>query len=346
MFRKYFASIKEMQGQLFHVLAIAACVANLFGILLNAFLHGLKLPTMICIACGIALLILSIYGICTSRKGWATVGILIIVVWIEFPYLFSVYKSVILVYFILSIVGITIFFPRQFSVPFCVITILWDIAVIILTHFFPGNVYSIREEYMVLFIICSYVIVAVSGFVLLNFVILRYEKQKEELSEMNRKLDYEATHDPLTKLYNRGYLIEEIQKRISRDNTSFIAVIMDIDDFKKINDTYGHFFGDTVLQKFAELMEREVEGKGFAARFGGEEFMIIYDDDNRDVALKALHNIAEQLEAYYRKEKDIKVTFSGGLELYSSKKKIDELIINADRKLYQAKQNGKNQVIC
>lgn len=342
----YFSSIKEMQAQLFHVLAIAASIANLCGFFLNAFLYGNTMPTQICVICGAVIFICSIFGFVTRHKGWAAVGILVTVVWIEFPFLYSVYGDIILVYFVLSILGIIIFFPCKFSTPFCVMTLVLDVLVMVITHILPERTDSIGEAYLLVFAICSYLIVAVAVFVLLNIVILRYERQKQELHLKNVQLDYMATHDALTQIYNRGYLMKEIEKRIQADNTAFIAVIMDIDNFKQLNDTYGHSFGDYVLSTFARIMEKEVGEDGFVARFGGEEFMIIYDHDKQEAALQILHNIATELETYFQKEKQISITFSGGLELYSSKKKIDELIVNADNKLYQAKRNGKNQIIC
>lgn len=345
MFKHYFSSIKEMQAQLFHVMAVAACTANMFGLLLNAFLHGNALPTQVCVVCGVVILLFSLLGVYTKHKGWATVGILITVVWIEFPFLYAVYNSVILVYFVLSIIGISIYFPQRFSIPFCIITIVWDLVVIALTHFFPVKSFTIEPVYLMIFTMCSYLIVAISGFVLLVFLIMRYEKQKEELCRKNEELDYMATHDPLTGLYNRGYLLREIERRIGQNNSSFVAVIMDIDDFKQINDTYGHTFGDEVLVTFAHHMESEIEGKGFASRFGGEEFMLIYDRDNPEEILLELRCLAAKIEEYYRQKYQIKVTFSGGLELYSSRERLDELIGNADNKLYQAKRNGKNQII-
>ncbi len=346
MFENYFSSIKEMQAQLFHVLAIAACAANLFGVLLNAFLHGNALPTQVCVICGIALLLFSIGGLFTKRKDWAVVGILVTVVWVEFPFLYSIYGSVILVYFVLSVLGIIIFFPRKFSVPFCSVTIVWDISIMLLLHFFLPTEIVLSETSKLLFEVCSYLIVAFATFFLMNALILRYEKQKEELCQKNEQLDYLATHDPLTGIYNRGYLMEQMEKRIRQDNISFISVIMDVDDFKKINDTYGHSFGDSVLKTFAGMMAEEVEGNGFAARFGGEEFMMIFDHDDKTAAMQSLENLARRLETYYKEQHQMSVSFSGGLELYSSQKKVDELIINADNKLYQAKRNGKKQVVC
>ena len=346
MFENYFSSIKEMQKQMFHVLAIAACAANLGGVLLNAFLHGNALPTRVCVLCGVAILVFSLVGLFTKGKALATVGILITVVWIEFPLLYSFYGSVILVYFVLSVLGIIIFFPRKFSVPFCSATVVWDIAVVILLHFFVQTEIEMSMTGMLLFEVCSYLIVAIATVFLLNSLILQYEKQKLELKQKNEQLDYMATHDPLTKLYNRGYLMEQMDKRIRQDGASFIYVIMDIDDFKMINDTYGHSFGDIVLATFAKLMAEEVDGQGFAARFGGEEFMIIFDHDDAAEAMMTLRKLANRLEAYFKDNHHMNVTFSGGLEIYNSQKKVDELINSVDTKLYQAKRNGKKQIVC
>lgn len=345
MFQKYFSSIKEMQTQLFYVLAVAACAASVFGFLLNFALHGNTLPAWVCLFCGVIIFAFSIGGLFASKKEWATIGILITVVWIEFPFLYSVYGNVILIYFVLSILGIAMFFPREFSIPFSVASIIWDVIVIIVTPFIPIDMPEIEGLPLIIFNVCSYLIVGIATFVLLNVLILNYERQKEELYKTNTQLDYLANHDPLTQIYNRGYLMREIDKRMQMDNACFIAIIMDIDNFKMLNDTYGHSFGDKVLAVFAQIMEDEVGEDGFAARFGGEEFMIICDHNNREAALQMLHKIAQRLEEYHQEKYQISVTFSGGLELYSSQKKTDELIINADKKLYEAKRKGKNQIV-
>lgn len=345
MLRKYFSSIKEMQAQLFRVLAVAACAASVFGFFLNFALYGNALPAWVCLFCGIVIFAFSLAGLLSDKKDLATIGILITVVWIEFPFLYSVYGNVILIYFVLSILGIAMFFPREFNVPFAVMSMIWDVIVIIITPFVPFDMPKIDDTALIVFNVCSYLIVGVVTFALLNVLILNYERQKEELYETNEKLDYMANHDPLTQIYNRGYLMREIDKRMQRDNASFIAVIMDIDNFKSFNDTYGHSFGDKVLAAFAQIMAEEVGEEGFAARFGGEEFMIIYDHDNCEEALQMLHRVSKRLEEYHQEKYQMSVTFSGGLEVYSTQKKTDELIINADRKLYEAKRNGKNQIV-
>lgn len=342
----YFASIRKMQEQMFHILAIAASVANLFGVILNALLRGNALPTQVCVICGVIILAFSLLGLFTKFKDIATIGILGTVVWAEFPFLFCVYGEVIFVYFVLSIIGIVIFYPRKFSLPFCTLTVIWDILVIIFKPFQVDGLETLTEKQEVIFNICSYLIVAASCLFLLDVLILKYEQQKQELNVKNSQLDYYATHDPLTDLYNRGYLIEELKKRIRNQESKFTSIIMDIDDFKVINDTYGHMFGDEVLRTFAKLLAEEVEGKGFAARFGGEEFMLVFDGDDQEAVLQSMEKIAEKFENYFQEDKKITITFSAGLEIFRRNTQIDEIIGNADRKLYQAKRSGKKQIIC
>lgn len=346
MFQEYFSSIKELQEQTFRVMAALVWIANLFGSLLNAVLYGTGFPTNMCFICGMVISFFIIYGFSTHRKERAAVGILLTVVWIEFPSLFLVYGNVILVYFVLSIIGIIIYFPRKFSVAFCGLTIGMDVFVVIFHYFFPMQTETKNEMVLMLFTVCSYVIVALSVVIILVDIIVRYEKQKEELRKKQHELEYLADHDPLTKLYNRGYFIRQIETRIKDEDSDFIIVIMDIDDFKRINDTYGHAFGDDVLITFAQIMEYEVRGHGFVARYGGEEFIIIFDYDNQERVMQIMKNISSKLIEHYRKEKNILVTFSGGLVQKNGAIKTDELIIRADNKLYQAKGNGKNQIVC
>lgn len=345
MDKLFLSKEKEMKSRLFYIMAIAASIVNVFGCLLNVYLHGFAWPTKICVVCGLIILLISLMGVFSKNKKWAMAGILITVIWIEFPLLYSVYNNVILIYFIVSIMGIVVFFPRRFRVMFSAATIVWDIAFMIFEYMYPKDYEATSEKNMLIFAVCSYLIVAVAVLVLLSAVTRLYEKQRKELAEINEQLYFAATHDSLTKLYNREYLMKNMEKRMQRDGTCFIAVILDIDNFKHLNDTYGHTYGDYVLASFAQIMEKEVEGKGFAARYGGEEFMIILDNVNQEEALQILGNISRNLEDYFQKEKQISVTFSGGLEIYSVEKKIDELIKSADNKLYEAKRNGKNQII-
>ena len=106
-----------------------------------------------------------------------------------------------------------------------------------------------------------------------------------------QQLKDELYRDPLTGIYNRRYYEEVARKTIGPAGVA----LMDVDDFKVVNDTYGHGYGDDVLREAGRLMLEEMLGKGIASRFGGEEFMLVFEEDNREQVLQAFQNIQEGL---------------------------------------------------
>ncbi len=167
----------------------------------------------------------------------------------------------------------------------------------------------------------------------------------------NAKLYEMATLDRKTRLYNHGYfqnrLIEEIE-RAEKYKTDLTLMIMDLDHFKKINDTYGHMKGDEVLIKVAETIKKQVREFDIPARFGGEEFTVILPETDPDNGV----NVAERLRAAVKKLKfsskkgEFNVTVSIGISNYihSSNMTEDILIEQADKALYYAKEHGRDQV--
>lgn len=176
-------------------------------------------------------------------------------------------------------------------------------------------------------------------------------KKNDELQKLLVELEYRANYDYLTKLFNRRRIIEELNKEYSkykRFNQSFSLVMLDIDDFKKVNDTYGHQNGDVVLSKIAselKSMLREIDTIG---RFGGEEFLILLPSTKYSFALtfcqRILENIAKK-KIVLLDNKEISITLSAGLGEIQENIDIDNLISKVDEQLYKAKNNGKNQVL-
>lgn len=344
MKNKVIASIDAMKSQFFNIFIIAVVIVNGCGTLLNFSLHGLGLPSNICIICSIAMLPFILFGCLTKYKTIAIACILVLVEWIEFPLLYYVYGSEFFVYLILSIVGVVLFIPIRFSVPFCIATILIDAIMIAYRFYYPCD-YIVPDTALMIFSLCSFVIISATIYTLILLFVLKYEKQKANLNSMNIKLNYMASHDPLTKVYNRGYLMGEIERRIKTQKDSFITIIIDVDNFKTINDTYGHTVGDEVLVSLAEMLMEETKKDGLVARFGGEEFVIVLDHTNIEQAKATLKSVSEKLADKFKNKLEMAVTFSGGLELYSATDNTVDLIANADVKLYKAKQNGKNQIV-
>jgi diguanylate cyclase (GGDEF)-like protein len=156
--------------------------------------------------------------------------------------------------------------------------------------------------------------------------------------------------DSLTELYNRRFFDDELSKEIARANrynTLVSILFLDIDDFKQINDTYGHLAGDRVLQVVARTMSTEKRIEDVAARYGGEEFVIISPETGKANTLVLAERIRQRIEEMQidYEGRPIRLTISGGLASYP----LDApdgltLIKYADRALYRAKACGKNNI--
>jgi len=159
------------------------------------------------------------------------------------------------------------------------------------------------------------------------------------------KLQKSAITDPLTGIYNRRYYHEKIQKEIyeAKRYGFFLSVIMlDIDFFKKINDTYGHDVGDKVLKHYTKIIQENLRESDTFCRIGGEEFIIILPHTDKEHAVK----IANKLRRIIEESKEIvPLTMSFGVSEYISGESEDELFKRVDNALYKAKETGRNKVV-
>jgi len=177
-----------------------------------------------------------------------------------------------------------------------------------------------------------------------NKVVLTFNNINE-LEEQKRAFEKASTIDALTRVSNRLKFdtILEQQIEMKRYNHSFSLILFDIDDFKKINDNYGHKVGDNILVELAMIVKNAMRKSDAFARWGGEEFAIILPQSRIKTAVK----IAEKLRAKidnHTFEEDMKVTCSFGVCEYKKAYDFDTLIERTDEKLYLAKHKGKNQV--
>lgn len=188
---------------------------------------------------------------------------------------------------------------------------------------------------------------------------LQYQitKRDDEIGEMGKSIVAMQTavralveQDMLTGLYNRRYgnaKLIRYQRKCSRDGSNYSVAVGDIDFFKKVNDTYGHAAGDYVLKKVAELLKLHMVGKGFAARWGGEEFLLLFEECDLENACKEIENIRQELEGeeLLFEEQRIPVRMTFGVAQHKAEEEGEETIKRADRLLYYGKNNGRNQVV-
>ena len=166
-----------------------------------------------------------------------------------------------------------------------------------------------------------------------------------DLSTKNDELHFLANYDPLTRLRNRHH-ISDVFSDYEKGTKPFCVILGDIDDFKRINDTYSHDCGDKVLVTVADIISRNVGDKGVVCRWGGEEILIILSgksDDGLELIERIRLEIQNQRMSFGIKQINVTMTF--GFSDYSEAMNIEKLVSIADTRLYQGKRNGKNQVV-
>ena len=185
----------------------------------------------------------------------------------------------------------------------------------------------------------------------LNSMRMRLQSQKNELAQALTRIQILATRDELTGLFNRRHMMEVLtqhQKRLIRSgHHRFCLALLDIDHFKRINDTHGHGVGDEVLREFAATLQRALRDTDVLARWGGEEFLLLINDTSPELANIGLERARDMLASapLLAHMPDLQVTFSAGLTGYDDVEELSTCIERADQALYRAKAEGRNRTV-
>ncbi|MCP5162893.1 MAG: sensor domain-containing diguanylate cyclase [Hahellaceae bacterium] len=180
-------------------------------------------------------------------------------------------------------------------------------------------------------------------------------ERTRELEALNRRLErqmeqsrLDANTDTLTKLHNRRKFDEELEKEISRAlrySSAMSLVLIDADFFKKINDNYGHTQGDVTLKKLAQVIQAHIRATDVAARWGGEEFVLILPETKLQQAEAIANKLRMEIEST-EIAGQINITCSMGVAQFVPGEHRDQLLKRLDAALYQAKSQGRNCVVC
>lgn len=170
------------------------------------------------------------------------------------------------------------------------------------------------------------------------------------LRKFNSRMHFLANNDPLTKLSNRRSFSEQFEQFFMlrrRNKTSLSMLFLDLDNFKTINDTLGHSVGDKVLIRTSQILKHNIRKTDLLARWGGEEFVVLFIDSPLEDAQAVCEKIRKSLEEdiSFKNDLKVKVTGSFGLTHIEDEDTIDDVLTRADKAMYIAKGNGKNQVV-
>lgn len=219
---------------------------------------------------------------------------------------------------------------------------------IIILYIFYGNLehsYHYNEAFEIRFI---------ASFIALSLMALIYEHQRWQAHKtftlIQEKLSQSSLQDPLTNLLNRRASNEVLAKEYAsyqRHQQVFSLIMIDLDLFKRINDNYGHNIGDQVLIAVANEFCENTRKENYIVRWGGEEFIVILPNTDLEHAIKAAELLRASIQSLDLTRIGVPETFTAsfGVQSIQDAKDVDDLIIQADKKLYLAKQQGRNQVV-
>jgi two-component system, cell cycle response regulator len=174
---------------------------------------------------------------------------------------------------------------------------------------------------------------------------------EDRLVEARENMRFQATHDPLTALWNRGVIGELLCREIDRsrrEKTCTVVMLCDVDHFKQVNDRYGHGTGDDVLQELARRLQHSVRSYDMVGRFGGEEFLVILNKCDPCSAATRAENIRQAIskKPFQTRSGPLEITISVGVALSTDFERsgLDEILAATDEAMYAAKDAGRNCV--
>ena len=268
--------------------------------------------------------------------------------------------------FVAEIVGLFVFFiisgnPEGFSVIWIAMLpnfglllfrrkfgTLFSLGIFLILIFFfwtPVGKELLRYDYNATFMV-RFPVLYLAFFAIAFILEVIREATYRELSKTRKEMDYAYTHDALTGVYNR-YGFCRIRDAVLAERKDVAFALFDLDDFKSVNDTYGHPNGDVVLREIVDLAKGILEGKGEICRWGGEEFIILIYDASLAVEICETILQAARGHVFRFGEEQRVVTLSFGLVLSSADSAPDpvKLLAQADACLYEAKQTGKDKLV-
>lgn len=266
----------------------------------------------------------------------------ITIIYIPFLYFQTAgYHGTALLFALLGFFLLGIVFTGRVRVLMIVLNISVYLACIMISHLYPQLVVPHSgPDAKLIDLIVAFLLSSIGLSILTFYISSLFEDNQKSLAELSLR-------DALTGVYNRRFLDDCLQDAIDmscKDKNEFCLLMLDIDHFKKINDTYGHGFGDQVLSECAKAIQSILRSGDIIARYGGEEFVIILFSDAKINYANVAERIRQSISSL-RFKNDLTVTVSIGVTKFLTGDTIESLLNRADRGMYNAKKAGRNRIV-
>ena len=336
--------VQSMRHRLFHVLGITACASNTMGFLSNIIAHGWSQASAFFGFNTLVIYVAYYLGQKRDRKESMTLLMIICTTLVEFPVMCYLYGHSRTVFCIFAILVYVFFLRRPLRGIFLTISLIENSGALILRQLYPTHIVDEPSDTAFYTMLFSFIIVSLVSFTLLVIIQNMMDAQQEKIFQIGEQVEDVLSHDALTGAYNRQYMYRTFEG-MAAQNRQIIASLLDIDDFKQINDTQGHVFGDDVLVTLANILMEKTKPNGTVFRFGGEEFLILSKDETESDVLRQLQDAGDALQKEFQSKNQLTVTFSGGVLTCSPQDDLGKVLKIIDARLYEAKNAGKNRIV-
>ena len=346
-----FSPKATMQKRISYAMVVCASFGELFGFI-ESYLIGLpKISYLLPLFSFLLLLALSFWGFKTKKTNlFATICISVTGL-ILFPMMFFAnagLKGGMPFYLMISIVCAALALRGKTRFVIFGLLLIEYSGLFAAYHYIPEVFTEMGPEEAFIDQLCSMIISSCVLFTFSFIVSKQNSHDRHKIEQLSQLYERQANTDDLTGLYNRRYFNNFLKLAILTlgDTGKLHVAMFDIDDFKYVNDKYGHPFGDTVLKNFALILAECVTTSGVTAcRYGGEEFLLLIPKKNQKEALALVESVLEKTREKIRLDENKFVTVSAGFLTCTEEMTYDILLQEVDKKLYTAKKSGKNRVI-
>jgi diguanylate cyclase (GGDEF)-like protein len=351
--QRYFGKELPFNYRIYMIFFFECLVISFFSATTNTLLNkgafGVAFQWIFIIFCLVVLFIP------TKARMSIVKPLLVFVAFVYIPFLFfqtAGYEGTAGLFSLLATFLLTIVFSGKTRIALVISSLALLVAACAIQYMYPRIVvpHESRQAAFLDYIVA--LTLAVSGIGILGTYIKNvFEDEQARIHSLlkneehaNKKLENMTNRDALTGAYNRRFLTRFLESELG-DGKNLCIIMLDIDHFKKINDTWGHMFGDEVLVRFASTVQENLRKSDVLARMGGEEFVVALGE----MELPKAEEVAERIRksvGEIRFQNGAHITVSIGLVQAKAGEKMDLILSRADKCLYKAKNSGRNRVVC
>ena len=339
----------SLEKRITYAMVFCAMFGELFGFIESFFIGLPLIAVLLPLISFLILVILSFWGLKTKKtRLFATVAISITAL-IIFPLMFFANAGLhggMPYYFLLTAVCTALALRGRTRICLFVLILAEYTGLFFLYRYFPQGFIPMSHEDAFVDQLCSMLLASLVLFSFSFIVSKQNHHDRQKIEQLSLLYEHQANTDELTGLFNRRYFNNFLKLAILTlgDTGKLHIAMFDIDDFKYVNDKYGHPFGDTVLKQFAVILNETINDGVTACRYGGEEFLLLIPKKNKDEALSLVEDVLKTTRERIKLDENKFVTVSAGFMTCTEEMTYDLLLQEVDKKLYMAKHMGKNRV--